>query len=52
MPIPELRQPNPTTWIHFILACAVPDPEMPDGFCGEFIESEPCKTHGTSASDA
>lgn len=33
---------NPTTWIHFILACAVPDPEMPDGICGSFIESDPC----------
>lgn len=38
---------NPTIWIHFILACAVPDPDQPDGICGEFIESEKCPRHGT-----
>lgn len=52
MTAPEQREPNPTTWIHCILACAVPNPDMPDGICGEFIENEDCPTHGTSASDA
>lgn len=41
---------NPTVWIHSILACAVPVSGTPDGVCGEFIENEPCPTHGTEAS--
>jgi hypothetical protein len=52
MTSPDPPQSNPTTWIHFILACAVPDPGQQDGICGEFIESEPCPTHGTEPSNA
>jgi excisionase family DNA binding protein len=44
-----LNGPHPAVWSGACLpggmVCAVPNPSLPDGICGNPVESEPCRLH-------
>jgi HPt (histidine-containing phosphotransfer) domain-containing protein len=45
----DLNAGRPVTWSSAVApggtVCAVPDPDCPDGICGNPVESEPCDRH-------